>query len=102
VGGTDDDPQHFDYDCRLVAFGAASVELATLSDPPRRIRISARVAGKAIAAFDSETTTRTCTYYIDDGAPPPEGAHRTLPEYAGMVLWSEDEDGNVTLQASDW
>ena len=102
VGGPADDPEHFDYDCRLVVFAPRSVELATLTDPPRRISILPRHVGKSIAAFDSGATSRTCTYTIDDGPPPPQGEHRTRPEYAGMATWDEDEDGNVTVTAFEY
>ncbi len=79
-----------------------TAELWTLTEPPRRIRIEARYVGKSIAAFDSETTSRICTYIIDDGPPPPSGAHPTEPAYSGMALWEEDDVGNVTVKSFEY
>jgi hypothetical protein len=102
VGGPHVNPRQFDYECRLVAAAPRSVELATLTDLPRRITIQPRYLGKSIAAFDSDTTTRTCTYYMDDGPPPSQGEHRPQPEYSGMATWDEDREGNVTVTAFDY
>jgi hypothetical protein len=102
VGGTYDQPDKFDYDCRLVEWGPRRVELSTLTLPPRRITVESRYIGKAIGPTETATTTRTCTYVIDDGPPPPEGALRGQPEFRGMATWDEDTNGNVTLTAFDY
>jgi hypothetical protein len=95
-------PEPFDYDCRLVRWRQDEVELASLTDPPRRIILSPRYIGKALGPLETETTSPICTYIVDDGPPPPEGAHRTLPEYKGMASWEEAADGNVTVSTFDY
>lgn len=102
VGGTPGQPDLPDYECDLVQWHSTRAELVTKAHPSRRIQLLARYMGKVIGPADTDTMTRTCTYTIDDGPPPPEGAHRELPEYTGMATWDEDADGNVTLTAFDY
>jgi hypothetical protein len=102
VGGHYDDPDVFDWECRLISripdriirmVAIGGIVLETLTDPPRTIRLQSRVVGKAIGAAETSTTTTHCTYAIDraDG----DGDK-------GMALWDEDTSGNVIVRAFDY
>lgn len=98
VGGHDDAPNLFDWDCRIVSripdrltrgVPVDGIILQAMADPARTIRLQCRYVGKAIGRSETPTTTTMCTYTLDG-------------DDAGMARWAEDDDGNVTVYAFDY
>jgi hypothetical protein len=80
VGGHHDQPDIFDYECRVVTRRPKEIVLepTTLR---RRIILRSRYVGKDIGGSDDDRTSTVCTYqFVDD-------SHR------GMAAWMEAEDG---------
>lgn len=90
VGGHFDEPDLFDFECRVVRMSPTEIVLQPLDPHASRIILNSRYIGKSIGSVDDANTTTICTYSFEDDT------HR------GMAKWFTGDDGGITVAAGDY